>query len=265
MSGIHDLPRPKMWQRSSPGTFTGGVTRSDDGGRTWRVMNTGMPQTAATHILLDPAGVLYVAGFGRGVYKSTDSGEHWTLKNAGLEGDQPFAWRIVRDPKGALYLIVARRSDDGSFGNANDGAIYRSTDDAEHWTRVPLPAGLNGPNGLAIDPRDPARLYLAAWGRSTRDGAVDGGIYLSANRGATWRRVLAQDQHIYDVTIDAQDPRTLYATGFESNAWRSADRGLTWKRLPGFDFKWGHRVIIHPLDRKKLYITTFGGSVWESR
>ena len=31
---------------------------------------------------------------------------------------------------------------------------------------MPLPAGLNGPNGLAIDPRDPARLYLAAWGRS---------------------------------------------------------------------------------------------------
>ena len=43
-----------------------------------------MPQTAATHILLDPASpadarVLYAAGFGRGVYKSTDGGQNWEL------------------------------------------------------------------------------------------------------------------------------------------------------------------------------------------
>jgi photosystem II stability/assembly factor-like uncharacterized protein len=169
---------------------------------------------------------------------------------------------MVRDSVGALYLIVARRSDDGGFGNAGDGAVYRSTDGAEHWSGVPLPAGLNGPNGLAIDPRDPTRLYLAAWGRSTREGAADGGIYLSVNRGATWRRVLDRDQHIYDVTIDPNDARVLYATGFESGAWRSADRGLTWRRIPGFDFKWAHRVAVDPLDRARIYVTTYGGSVW---
>jgi photosystem II stability/assembly factor-like uncharacterized protein len=265
MSGTHDLPRPKMWRRNSPDSFTGGIVRSDDGGRTWRVVNNGMPQTAATHILRDPAGVLYVTGFGRGVFKSTDGGEHWELKNAGIEEAQPFAWRIVRDAKGALYLIVARRSDDGTFGKGGDGALYRSTDGAEHWTRVPLPTGLNGPNGLAIDPQNPARLYLAAWGRSTREGAADGGIYLSTDRGGTWRRVLGEDQHIYDVTLDERDPRLLYAAGFESSAWRSTDRGLSWKRIPGFDFKWAHRVILDPRDPKKLYVTTFGGSVWETR
>jgi photosystem II stability/assembly factor-like uncharacterized protein len=265
MSGTHDLPRPKMWRRASPDSFSGGVVRSDDGGRSWRVQNNGMPQTAATHILRDPAGALYVTGFGRGVFKSTDGGEHWSLKNAGIEGGQPFAWRTVRATDGALYLIVARRSDDGKFGNAGDGALYRSTDGAEHWSRVTLPVGLNGPNGLAIDPRDTARLYLAAWGRSTRDGAADGGIYLSTNRGATWRRVLDRDQHIYDVTIDLKDTRVLYATGFESAAWRSADRGLSWKRIPGFDFKWAHRVIVDPQDRGMIYITTFGGSVWHGK
>jgi len=221
-----------------------------------------MPQTAATHILRDPEGALYVTGFGRGVYKSTDGGEHWALKNAGIDGTQPFAWRIVRDAKGALYLVVARRSEGGTTGNAGDGSLYHSNDGAEHWTRVALPAGVNGPNGLAIDPRDPARLYLAAWGRDTPEAAVDGGIYLSIDRGATWRRVLDRDQHIYDVTIDPREPRTLYATGFESTAWRSADRGLTWKAMPGYDFKWGHRVTPDPQDRGMVYITTFGGSVW---
>ena len=262
VSGTHDLPRPKMWRTRSPETFTGGVVRSDDGGRTWRVQDQGMPPTAATHILRTPDGALYVAGFGRGVFQSTDGGEHWALKNTGIEGAQPFAWRLARDSKGTLYLVAARRSDDGNFGNSGDGALYRSTDNAEHWTRLRLPEGLNGPNGLAIDPRDPARMYLAAWARSTREGAAEGGIYLSTDAGASWRRVLREDQHIYDVTIDPTDPRILYATGFEQAAWRSADRGLTWKKIPGFDFKWGHRVILHPKDHTRLYITTFGGSVW---
>src|SRR5882724_4539832 len=115
MSGLHDLPRPKMWRGRSPETYDGGVVRSDDGGRTWRVQGTGMPQTAATHILRDPGGTLYVAGFGRGVFKSTDGGEHWALKNVGIDGAQPFAWRLARDTKGVLYLVVARRSDDGTF------------------------------------------------------------------------------------------------------------------------------------------------------
>jgi photosystem II stability/assembly factor-like uncharacterized protein len=262
MSQTHDLPRPKMWRNRGPETYQGGIVRSDDGGRTWRAQTDGMPNTAATHILRTPEGTLYVAGFGRGVFQSTDLGEHWTLRNAGIAGEQPFAWRLARDAKGALYLVVARDSDDGTFGNSGDGALYRSTDTAAHWTRVPLPQGVNGPNGIAIDPRDPARLYLGAWGRSTPEGAADGGIYLSTDAGGTWRRVLSEDQHVYDVTIDQSDPRILYATGFEQAAWRSADRGLTWNRIPGFDFKWGHRVMLDPKDHTRLYITTFGGSVW---
>jgi hypothetical protein len=91
-----------------------------------------------------------------------------------------------------LYLVVARRSEDGSFGNAQDGALYRSRDGAEHWEKVALPRGVNGPNGL-IDLQDPNRLYLAAWGRNEPDGAVNGGIFLSADGVASWRNVLSQD------------------------------------------------------------------------
>jgi photosystem II stability/assembly factor-like uncharacterized protein len=267
MSGTHDLPRPKMWRQRGVGGYNGGVGISDDGGRTWRQASVGLPQTAATHILLDPgspktARVLYLTGFGRGVFKSVDGGANWSLKNNGIEGAEPFAWRLARDSRGTLYVVVARRSEDGSFDNAGDGALYRSTDGAEHWEKLPLPKGLNGPNGLAIDPRDPSRLYLAAWGRQAGKVAREGGVYLSTDGGRNWRNVLSQDQHIYDVTIDSRDPKVLYAAGFESSAWRSTDRGETWKRIAGYNFKWGHRVIPDPGDAKKIYVTTFGGSVW---
>jgi photosystem II stability/assembly factor-like uncharacterized protein len=267
MSGVHDLPRPKMWRSRSPADYNGGVCRSDDGGRTWQVTNTGMPETAATHILLDahsPAAsrTLYVAAFGRGVYKSADGGATWILKNVGIEGAEPMAWRLAQAGDGTLYLILARRSEDGSFGNAGDGALYRSGDGAEHWTKVVLPRGVNGPNGLASDPQDPKRLTLAAWARDEHGKARDGGIFLSTDGGSTWRSTLAEDQYVYDVTIDPRDPRILYACGFSSSVWKSVDRGETWRRLRGYNFKWGHRVIPDPEDARSIYVTTFGGSVW---
>lgn len=267
MSRVHDLPRTKMWQRKPPSTYDGGVCLSEDGGKSWKSSSTGLPPSAATHILLDPtsppnARVLYLTAMGRGVYKSVDGGITWALKNGGIEENEPLAWRLARGPDGALYLVIARRSDDGSIGNSGDGAVYQSTDGAEHWARMVLPAGMNGPNGVAVDPRNSRHLLLAAWGRSTPPQAQGGGVYSSFDRGQTWRNVLLKDQHIYDVTVDPRDPKTMYATGFESSAWRSVNSGSTWERIRGFNFKWGHRVIPDPADPDKIYVTTFGGGVW---
>lgn len=266
-SGTHDLPRPKMWRHTSPQKFKGGVCRSTDGGRTWKKSNSGMDQTAATHILMDPtspvdARVLYVAGYGRGVYKSVDGGNSWTMKNEGITQAEPFAWRLARSSNGALYVLIARRSEDGSIGNARDGALYRSTDGADHWTPVPLPEGVNAPNGLAIDPESPDRLYLATWARAAGQHGDGGGIFLSEDGGKTWRNVLDRDRHVYDVTIDPKDPKILYGAGFESSVWRSKDRGLHWERIQGFNFKWAHRVVPDPQNDNQIYVTTFGGSVW---
>ena len=266
-AGTHDLPRPKMWRRTDPDRFRGGVGVSTDGGKTWTPAGTGMPETAVTHVLVDPkspkAGrTLYASAFGRGVFKSTDGGKTWAAKNRGLEQKQPFAWRLTRSPDGVLYLVVARRSERGEIGDERDGALYRSSDGAESWTRLTLPAGTNGPNGLAIDPQDPKRLYLAAWGRATPGGDTGGGIFASDDAGATWRPLVTEFQHVYDVTVDPRDSRTLYAGGFDQSALRSTDRGLTWRRIRGYNFKWGHRVIPDPLDPGKVYVTTFGGSVW---
>jgi photosystem II stability/assembly factor-like uncharacterized protein len=266
-SWTHDLPRPKMWRTQSVEKYHGGVCLSEDGGKTWKPSNAGMEQTAATDILLDPtspvdARVLYVAAFGRGVYKSIDGGRSWALKNRGIAQKEPFAWRIVRDNKGTLYLLIARRSEDGSIGTEKDGAIYRSTDAAESWSPVGMPEGSNAPNGLAIDSENPARLYLATWARAAGVHGDGGGVYLSVDAGKTWKQTLERDRHVYDVTIDPRDGKILYAAGFESSAWRSTDRGEHWTRIPGFNFKWGHRVIPDPAAPDKIFITTFGGGVW---
>src|SRR5205085_12144384 len=143
---------------------------------------------------------------------------------------------LALDAARALYLVIARRRDDEPPGAGGDGAIYRSTDGAESWTRVPLSKGVNGPVGLLIDPRDSKRLYLAAWAQSSSGPGHGGGVFLSTNAGMTWRNVLSADQHVYDVTVDPRGSGTLYAAGFESSAWRSTDRGITWQRIQGYNF-----------------------------
>jgi photosystem II stability/assembly factor-like uncharacterized protein len=267
MSGTHDLPRPKMWRGSEVKSFRGGIVLSEDGGRTWKASVEGMPQTAPTHILLDSkspadARTLYVCAFGKGVYKSTDGGRHWTLKNTGVDGSEPFAWRMVQDSHGQLYLLVARRAGDASIGTPLDGALYRSPDGAEHWQRIPLPVGSNAPNGMAIDPEDPNRLYLAAWGRPGGAGDTGGGIFVSTDAGKSWKNVLEKDQHVFDVTVDPRKPGLLYATGFESSVWKSVNRGETWSRVTGYNFKWGQRVFPDPQNPGMIYVCTYGGSIW---
>ncbi len=263
----HDLPRPKMWRRTDPDDFQGGVCVSTDGGKSWTPSTAGMPETAVTHILLDPTSppgqrVLYACGFGKGVFKSSDNGKTWTLKNQGITQTQPFAWRITRATEGTLYLIVSRRSENGEIGDEGDGALYRSTNGAEHWERMALPAGCNGPSGLTIDPVHSSRLYLAAWGARTPGGDTGGGIFVSDDSGKTWKPVFDQVQHVYDVTIDPKHPDTLYICGFDASAYRSTDAGKTWQRIRGYNFHWGHRIILDPEDASKIYITTYGGSLW---
>lgn len=272
MSGTHDLPRLRMFLKpGSTASMRGGVMLSSDGGNTWKSAGRGLPEMAVTHILLDPRSpaqsrVLYATGFGRGVFKSSDGGQSWTAKNRGIPGGEPLTWRMAMDSRGVLYVVTVRRSQDGNFGNAMDGCLYRSRDGAESWERVALPEGLNGPVGITVDPRDPGRLYVAAWGRYKLYAAgvfpQQGGVFLSEDEGLHWSNVLDRSRRIYDVTVDPKHPEVVYATGFEASAWRSADRGRTWRRIRGYNFKFGHRVIPDPADSSQVYITTFGSSVW---
>jgi photosystem II stability/assembly factor-like uncharacterized protein len=127
-----------------------------------------------------------------------------------------------------------------------------------------MPKGVNGPTSLLVDPNNPNRLFLSAWGRygetqfSPNRG---GGIYLSEDDGVSWKTILTSDQHIYDLTVDIRNDM-FYAAGFNSTAYRSEDNGLTWNRIKGYNFKWGKTVIPDPVNPEKVYIITFGGGVW---
>lgn len=270
MSANHDLPRPKMWRKQGVKNYKGGILESVDAGKTWTPISTSIGEAAFTHILVDPTSnknerTLYACAFGKGVYKSIDGGKTWQLRNNGIEEKEPFAWRLVRrESDGVLFLVVSRRSENGGLGTSGDGALYRSADGGEHWIKMQLPDGTNAPTSIVTDAGSPQRLILSAWGRI--DGGrfspdTGGGIFISDNDGKTWKQVMQKDQHIHDISFDKRN-NTYYACGFNSSAYRSADNGDTWKRIKGYNFKWGKRVEPDPVHPGKVYIITFGGGVW---
>jgi photosystem II stability/assembly factor-like uncharacterized protein len=256
-----------MWRHGGVENWPGGFGTSTDGGMTWTMTMEGMPKAPITHFAVDPtspagARTIYACVFGRGLYKSTDNGKSWQQKNNGITKQQPFCWRIVRANDGALYLLIARRSENGEIGDLNDGELYVSRDGAENWTKRPLPDGCNGPNGLAVHPKDTKRVFLAAWSRNAPGGDVGGGMFQSDDGGATWRQIFRMSNHCYDITIDPRNAKIMYTAGFESGVWRTEDAGATWCRIKGMNFKLPHRVVCDPYDANMIYVTTFGGGLW---
>lgn len=270
MSANHDLPRPKMWRRTGVAGYKGGILTTADAGKTWTPVSSTIGEAAFTHILIDPSSkkesrTLYACAFGKGVYKSVDGGKTWQQKNNGLQGKEPFAWRLVRrETDGVLFLVVSRRSEKGEIDTEGDGALYRSANGGESWTKMTLPQGTNAPTSIVTDAGAPQSLLLSAWGKVSGNAFsadTGGGIFISNDDGQTWKPVMQKDQHVHDITFDKQS-NTYYACGFNSSAYRSTDNGKTWHRLKGYNFKWGKRVDPDPVHPGKVYIVTFGGGIW---
>ena len=120
-----------------------------------------------------------MAPFGRGVYKSSDGGRTWELRNNAITQKEPFACRLAHAAAATLYVLIARRSENGGIGDAGDGALYKSVYGAATW----LPVGANGPNGLAIDS------YECAAHVSGRIGAH--GLHARRRRGHLPCRLMA--------------------------------------------------------------------------
>jgi len=174
-----------------------GVFRSEDGGKTWKVRNNGLPQVptgmenvevgrCVHKIVLDPRdrNTLYMQFHG-GVFKSTDAADSWQPIESGLPSNFGFPMGITT--RGELFVVPledgARHLVDGRL------AAYRSRDRGESWE--PTSRGLPEQphyvgvlrDALAVDSLDPAGIYF---------GTTMGEVFYSADSGETWDRLPGQ-------------------------------------------------------------------------
>ena len=91
---------------------------------------------------------------------------------------------------------------------------------------------------------------------------VGGGLLLSEDAGDTWTRIFREDAHVYAAAVDPANPSTIVLNTFDSAAFRSDDRGETWYKIKGYNFKWGYRPFFDPHHPGMMFLTTFGGGIF---
>jgi photosystem II stability/assembly factor-like uncharacterized protein len=189
--------------------------------------------------------VFYMGAVNGGVWKSTDYGRTWNP----IFDDQPTqsigAIAVAPSDPNIVYVASGEglQRPDLSIG---DG-IYKSTDAGKTWTHLGLRDGQQVP-ALAVDPRNPNRLFAAVLGHPY--GAnPERGIFRSTDGGATWQKVLYEDENTggSDIEIDPSNPDVIYAgmwqsrlgpwednnafPGTNGGLFKSTDGGTTWRKL----------------------------------
>ncbi|TMI61795.1 MAG: glycoside hydrolase [Bacteroidetes bacterium] len=221
--------------------------------------------------------VFYIGVNNGGVWKTTDYGRTWFP----IFDDQPTGsvGDVVVSPSNPNVIYVGcgegLQRPDLSVG---DG-IYKSTDAGKTWTFLGL-KDAQQIGGLAIDPTNENRLFVAALGHPYGPNE-ERGIYRTTDGGKTWEKVLYKDENTgaVQVTIDPNNPNIVFAdlwagrqgpwengawNGKESGLFKSIDGGTTWKKmtmgLPTTDQGLGRiGFCIAPTDSKRMYATVDAG------
>jgi photosystem II stability/assembly factor-like uncharacterized protein len=218
----------------------------------------------------------YIGVCNGGVWKTTDAGTTWIP----IFDDQPTqsigALTVAPSDPNIIYVGSGEglHRPDLSVG---DG-LYKSTDAGSTWVHVGLHDAQQIPE-IAVDPRDPNRLFVAVLGHPYGSNA-ERGIYRSSDGGRTLTQVFTRGENTgaRDVDIDPSNPDIVYATFWEDRqgpwenaAWsgttggifKSTDGGTTWRQLTkGLPEGLLHAEIsLAPSDSRRLYaiVATAGG------
>ena len=217
--------------------------------------------------------VFYIGVNNGGVWKTTDFGRTWFP----IFDDQPTG--SIGD------IAVAPSNPNIIYAGSGEGlqrpdlsvgdGIYKSTDAGKTWTNM----GLNNAQqigGLAIDPSNENRLFVAALGHPYGPNE-ERGVFRTLDGGKSWEKVLYIDENTgaVQVAIDPQHPSIVYADlwagrqgpwengqwdGPQSGLYKSVDGGTTWKKLTNGlpTAQQGLKRIgfcIAPSDANRLYAT----------
>jgi photosystem II stability/assembly factor-like uncharacterized protein len=106
---------------------TRGLFKSTNGAESWTRIGRSMEDQYVSSLVIDPAAphTLY-AGGRAGIQKSTDGGETWQSMNRGLE------------TLNIRVIAMSPLDPQTLYAGTNGSGLYRSTDGARSWARVPL-------------------------------------------------------------------------------------------------------------------------------
>ncbi len=222
--------------------------------------------------------VFYIGATNGGVWKSTDYGRTWAPIFDAMPSGSIGSVEVAPSDPNVIYVGSGEglQRPDLSTG---DG-VYRSNDAGRTWTHLGLRDGQQIPR-IAIDPRNPDRIFVAVLGHPYGANA-ERGIYRSTDGGRSFEKVLYKDENTggADVVLSPGDPNTVYAVLWEARqgpwenaAWaggnsglfKSIDGGTTWTQLAGglptaAEGLGRIGLGISPSDPRRIYLTATAGA-----
>jgi photosystem II stability/assembly factor-like uncharacterized protein len=113
---------------------------------------------------------------------------------------------------------------------------------------------------LALHPADPNLIYA---------GAASGGVWKSTDNGTTWTSIFNESPSIGALTLDPNNPQTIYVGTGEANPggvaiypgngiWRSSNAGQTWSNLGLSTTGQIGKIEIHPSNSSRIFVAAQG-------
>ena len=215
-----------------------GVYKSTDGGEKWRLADRGMDWLAKNanvwRMSMGKDGAIYVAitknidrpdgkkyvFSGGTVYRSDDKGESWvrvspTLpeKASGEANDFAQVWDISAS-KAQSGLVFVSTFEDRHCGPRVAGGLWASADKGRTWKMIFENEAVNR---VSPHPTDPKIIYA---------GTNFDGLFRTTDGGVTWKKVKGLPFSTIDkVTVDPDDPNTIWVATFGGGTWRGPAAG----------------------------------------
>jgi photosystem II stability/assembly factor-like uncharacterized protein len=221
-----------MWDfRRQAHTFRSGgpgsaLYKSSDGGATWNKIHNGFPEKTLGRIALaiSPVKPYYLYALiesdKSALYRSSDKGSVWEkMSDQIIMGDRPFYYSLlVPDPKEPERIY---KPGTNLWVSSNGGKIFQS----------PSVTGGNyhsDTHALWVSPLDNRLIYMG----------TDGGVYISADKGNSWRFVQSLPvSQFYHVSVDNKYPYNIYGGLQDNGSWMGPSkkpggiRNSDWKNI----------------------------------
>ena len=248
--------------------YEAGVYRTDDGGSTWRRLDS-YPSPYAHSVLAHPAepDTLYVGSEPATVYRSTDGGDSWQELHGFRAIPEAGDWGFHAPTRDSHVRDLRVAPDDAGclYAGIEVGGMVRSDDGGASWQQLP---GLNDDiHCVHLSDAQPRRVYVAT-ARAPYRSDDSGGNWDAINSGLDRRYTLhiaasPDDADLVLVTV-SENARRL-----NPQFYRSADAGKTWTLVDGLGSGENPQDMVvafdwDPQESNVVYAGTDGGELHRS-
>jgi photosystem II stability/assembly factor-like uncharacterized protein len=192
-------------------------------GLKWRLVGPAHMSGRVTDIAVprNDKRIAYCATATGGLWKTVNQGTTWT-PIFDDQGSSSIGAVAVSESHPDTVWVGTGEANASSYTSWGDG-VYRSSDGGRSWTHAGL-ADSHHIGRIAIHPRDPETVYVAALGRLWGSNE-ERGLFKTTDGGRSWEKSLAlgPDVGVVDVSLDPVDPRIVYAAAYARRADRFDD------------------------------------------